>query len=172
MSKKRWNIKKILKEIISTVIIFFLVSMVLNYIRKPNIKENIYDYKLVDTYGNTIDFSRYKGEPLVVHFWATWCPTCKLEASNIDKLSKAYNVVSIAVTSGSNKEINEFMQKHQLSYKVVSDADGNLAKKFNIQGYPTTLIYTKKGELKFAEVGYSTTVGLKARLHLSNSLKL
>ncbi len=172
MSKKSWNIKKIFKEIISTIIIFFLVSMVLNYIRKPDIKENIYDYTLVDTHGNSIDFSRYKGEPLIVHFWATWCPTCKLEASNIDDLSKDYNVVSIAVTSGNNEMINTFMEKRQLNYKVVSDAEGNLAKKFNIQGYPTTLIYTKKGKLKFAEVGYSTTVGLKARLHLSNSLKL
>ncbi len=172
MSKKKWNIKKIIKEIISTVIIFFLVTMVLNYIRKPDIKENIYDYKLVDTYGKSIDFSNYKGEPLVVHFWATWCPTCKLEASNIDDLSNTYNVVSIAVTSGDNNEINSFMQKHQLSYKVISDVNGDLAKKFNISAYPTTLIYTKKGKLKFAEVGYSTTVGLKARLHLSNSLKL
>jgi len=168
MSKKRWNIKKILKEIISTVIIFFLISIVLNYIRKPEIKENIYDYKLVDTHGATIDFSSYKGEPLVVHFWATWCPTCKLEASNIDALSKEYNVVTIAVSSGDNEAINAFMKEHHLSYKVISDVEGVLAKKFHIQGYPTTLIYTKKGKLKFAEVGYSTTVGLKARLHLSN----
>ena len=172
MSKKSWNIKKIFKEIISTIIIFFLVSMVLNYIRKPDIKENIYDYKLVDTHGQGVDFSSYKGKPLIVHFWATWCPTCKLEASNIDDLSKEYNVVSIAVTSGDNEAINDFMQKHQLTYKVISDAEGSLAKKFNIQAYPTTLIYTQKGKLKFAEVGYSTTVGLKARLHLSNSLKI
>ena len=168
MSKKRWSIKKILKEIISTIIIFFLISMVLNYIRKPEIKENIYDYKLIDMHGNSIDFSSYKGEPLVVHFWATWCPTCKLEASNIDALSKEYNVVSIAVTSGNNEQINKFMQKHQLNYKVISDVEGSLAEKFNISAYPTTLIYTKSGKLKFAEVGYSTTVGLKARLHLSN----
>ena len=166
MSKKGWNIKNFFKEIIYTVIIFFLISIVLNYIRKPDIKENIYDYKLVDTYGKSIDLSNYKGEPLVVHFWATWCPICKLEASNIDELSKEYNVVSIAVTSGSNKEINEFMQKRQLSYRVVSDISGDLAKKFNISAYPTTLIYTKDGKLKFTEVGYSTTVGLKARLHL------
>ncbi len=166
MSKKRWNIKKILKEIISTLIIFFLVSMVLNYIRKPDIKENIYDYTLVDTHGNRVDFSSYRGEPLVVHFWATWCPTCKLEASNIDALAKEYNVVTIAVNSGDSKAINAFMKERQLSYKVISDAEGSLANKFNIQGYPTTLIYTQKGRLKFAEVGYSTTVGLKARLRL------
>ena len=168
MSKKKWSIKKIFKEIISTLIIFLLISMVLNYIRKPDIKENIYDYKLVDTHGNSIDFSTYKGEPLVVHFWATWCPTCKLEVSNIDALSKEYNVVTIAVNSGENEAINSFMKEHQLSYKVISDSDGVLSKKFHIKGYPTTLIYTSTGRLKFAEVGYSTTVGLEARLHLAN----
>ncbi len=168
MSKKRWSIKKIFKEIGSTVIIFLLISIVLNYIRKPDIKENIYDYRLVDIHGNKINLSRYKGEPLLVHFWATWCPTCKLEAPNIDNISKDYNVITIAVNSGGNEEINEFMQKHQLSYRVISDISGNLANKFNISAYPTTLIYTKSGRLKFAEVGYSSTVGLKARLHLSN----
>ena len=166
--KKKWSFKNIIKEIITTLLIFFVLSMLVNYIRKPDINENIYSYKLTDIKHNKIDFKAYKGKPLVVHFWATWCPVCKLEVANIEQLSKEYNVITIAVNSGSDEELNTFMTKHMLTYKVIHDKSAHLAKKFNIEVYPTTLIYNKEGELKFAEVGYSTTLGLKARLELIN----
>ena len=140
--------------------------MVLNYIRKPDVTENIYDYHLADIRGESIAFETYKGKPLLVHFWATWCPTCKLEASNIESVSKHYNVVTIAVNSGSNEELLGYLKEKELSYKVINDFDGKLSKKFNIEAYPSTLIYNPKGELSFTEVGYSTTLGLEARLKL------
>jgi len=166
--KEKWTVKSVAKEIISTLILFFLISLIVNYIRKPEVKEDVYSLELMDIYNKSIDMYKYKKEPLVLHFWATWCPTCKLEASNIEALSKKYNVISIAVNSGFNEKIELFMKDHNLSYKVINDSNGALAKKFGIEAYPTTLIYDKNGELKFSEVGYSTTLGLQARIALSN----
>jgi thiol-disulfide isomerase/thioredoxin len=166
--KKKWSLKNITKELLSTFLILFIVSFILNYIRKPEINENIYTLELTDINNSKVDFNKYKEKPLVVHFWATWCPVCKLEADNIERLSRRYNVITIAVNSGSDKELKAFMLEHELTYRVIHDQRGELAKKFNIEAYPTTLIYNKKGELKFTEVGYSTTLGLKARLELIN----
>ena len=163
----KWNLKKITKEIFSTLLMLFIVSMVINYIRKPDIKEDIYRLELVDIHNKSLIMSDYKKEPLVVHFWATWCSTCKLEAPNIERISKKYNVVTIAVNSGSNEKIQTFMRERNLSYSVINDS-GVLAKKFGIEAYPTTLIYDRDGNLTFSEVGYSTTLGLQARLELSN----
>ena len=168
MSKNdgRWGIKTVLKEVVSTLLMLFVISMVVNYIRKPDINENIYSLNLSDIKGKEVNFDEYKHKPLVVHFWATWCPTCKFEASNIERISANYNVLTIAVNSGSNDKITAYMKENALSYKVISDSTGVLAKKFNIGAYPTTLIYNGEGELKFTEVGYSTTLGLQARLEL------
>ena len=164
--KEKWTVKRVIKEIVITLLMLFVITMVLNFIRQPNITESIYNYELLDTKENKINFYEYEGEPLVVHFWGSWCPTCKFEASNIEAVSDYHNVISIAVNSGSNEEIEAFMKEHDLSYRVINDGQGALAKKFNIEAYPTTLIYNSKGELKFTEVGYSTTLGLKARLGL------
>jgi len=164
--KKKWNVKKIMQEIVTTLLILFVVSMILNYIRKPEINENIYTLELTNIQNNKIDFNIYKGKPLIVHFWATWCPICKLESSNIERISKTYNVVTIAVKSGSHETLNKFMKEHGLTYNVISDRDGELSQRFNIEAYPTTLIYDAKGVLKFTEVGYTTTLGLKARVEL------
>lgn len=164
--KEKWTIKRILKELFTTVILFFIISQIFNFIRKPDIKTDIYEYHLIDINNEPINFFEYKNEPLVVHFWGTWCPTCRTEASNIETLSEQYNVISIAVNSGSNESIRGYMNKHNLDYKVINDTKGALAKKFDIGVYPTTLIYDAKGKLKFTEVGYSTTLGLQARIAL------
>jgi peroxiredoxin len=166
--KTKWTLKSIMKEIVVTLSLLFIVSVTLNYLRKPDIHENIYDYKLEDISNTSIEFSNYKGKPLLVHFWATWCPVCKLEVGNIDSLSKSYNVVTIAVKSASDEALKSFIKEKNLSYRVIHDREGNLASKFNIDAYPTTLIYDSRGELKFTEVGYSTTLGLKGRLELVN----
>jgi len=164
--KEKWTLKRVIKEVFTTLILFFLISQVMNFIRQPDVKENIYAYNLRDIKNESIDFYDYEDEPLVVHFWGTWCPTCRLEASNIQSISEKYNVITIAVNSGSDDVLKAYMKEHDLDYLVINDAKGVLAQKFDIGVYPTTLLYNAKGELKFSEVGYSTKLGLQARLEL------
>jgi thiol-disulfide isomerase/thioredoxin len=166
--KEKWTVKRIVKEVLSTLVLLFVVSMVFNYIRKPDVSEDVYRLELTDIKGQSLKMYEYEKEPLVVHFWATWCPTCKFEASNIESISHKYNVITVAVNSGSDEEISSYMKENALEYRVINDSRGALAKKFGIEVYPTTLIYDRNGTLKFSEVGYSTTLGLQARLELSN----
>lgn len=166
--KFKWSLKNSIKEILVTLLMVFVISLVINTIRQPYINEDIYRLELHDINNSKIDFDLYQDKPLVVHFWGTWCPICKFEASNIERISTQYHVITIAVNSGSNKEIEKYMQEHDLSYTVINDQNGALAKKFNIEVYPTTLIYNGEGKLKFTEVGYSSTLGLKTRLGLIN----
>lgn len=68
---KKWNFKNILKEILSTLLIIFVISMVLNYIRKPDTSDKLIDIKALDIYQNEIDFTKLakKDAPTIVHFW-------------------------------------------------------------------------------------------------------
>ncbi|MBN2824225.1 MAG: protein disulfide oxidoreductase [Campylobacterales bacterium] len=161
------KIKKILKEIVSTLLIVFVLSIAVNYFRAPKLDSNtlppIETTLIDDTYWSSNDAKK----PLVVHFWATWCKVCKLEASNIDALAKEANVITVAVNSGSNQEIQAFMDERKLTYKVLNDPNGALSQKFKIEAFPTTFIFNSKGELSFTETGYTTTAGLKARLALT-----
>ena len=105
----------------------------------------------------------------MVHFWATWCPTCKLEASNIQEISKSYNVITIAVQSGSDKEIQKYLDDNNLDFKFINDKNSDYAKKFKVDVFPTTLIYDKDKNLIFSEVGYTSTLGLKLRMWLADN---
>ena len=157
------RIKSTLKEISIALVLLFILSNIISYIRQPELGSTQLpqiEVQLVD--GST--FQVEKGKPLIIHFWATSCPACKLEAPNIETVSKEYDVLSIAVNSGSDENVKEYMQEHGLSFKVLNDADGAWATEFNIEVYPTTFIYDAKGKLRFTEVGYTTTAGLFARL--------
>lgn len=157
------KIKKYLKESIKFIIVLAIVLNVISYFKSQDLNKDdlIYtSYKLLD---NT-EYNIPKDKPTLVHFWATWCPICELEASNIEKISKDYEVITIATQSGSTQEIQNYLKKHNLNFKVVNDEDGFYSRTFNIKAFPTTLIYDENKTLKFSEVGYTSTFGLYARM--------
>ena len=157
------TIKQYLKEIIYLIITMTIVANLMSIYRSQSLNDAplaIKSFQLINHNNYNIDNTK----PLLIHFWATWCPTCKMEASNIDFLSKHYQVVTIAVKSGSDAEIQNYLHEHNYNYKVVNDIDGSLSRKFQIAGYPTTFIYDKEGKLRFSEVGYTSTFGLWIRL--------
>ncbi|MDD2451773.1 protein disulfide oxidoreductase [Sulfurovum sp.] len=159
------NIKKLLKEILLFVVMLFVVSNILSYLRSPELQNSSLpgiEATLID--GSAFNSREAEGKPLVVHFWATWCPVCKAEASNIQALSEEYEVLSIAVNSGSEDALRRYMQQNGYRFRVLNDAEGQWAGRFNVEVFPTTFIFDGKGELKFTEVGYTTTLGLKGRL--------
>ncbi len=164
-STKKLNIKSILKELILGAIAIFILSNIMSYIRKPELNSTqLPQVELILLDGTP--YSLKTGKPVVIHFWATWCKVCKLEAQNIETLSKKYEVLTIAVNSGDDAEVEAYMKERQLTFKVLNDIDSTWAKKFKVEVFPTTFIYDGKGELKFTEVGYTTTAGLLARLKL------
>lgn len=143
----------------------FILANVLSYFRSPKLADNTLP-SINTTLSNQELFSTqaYADKPLLINFWATWCPTCKLEASNIQTLSEHYDVITVAVKSGDNAEINNYLKEHDLNFKVINDQEGNLAEKFSISAFPTTFIYDKNNQLTFSEVGYTSTWGLWLRM--------
>lgn len=161
------NLKKILKEILVATIIVFVVANVLSYVRKPTLDSNIFpETQTVLIDGSVFTSAEAKGKPLLVHFWALWCPTCKLEAPNIETLSKDYEVLSIVVNSGEDDKVKAYMKEHDLHFRVINDKHGLWAKQFKVEAFPTTFIYDGNATLQFTEVGYSTTLGLLTRMKL------
>lgn len=164
-SQKKWSLKRILKEIVIMLVMILVISNVLSYIRKPDVTENqlpVINALLIN--GEQFDSTAFEGKPLLIHFWATWCPTCKAEADNIQRLSKQYNVVTFAVKSGDNEALQNYMNDREFDFGVINDEDGRWASRFNVQGYPTTFIYDAAGEIRFSEVGYTSTAGLLLRM--------
>jgi len=114
--------------------------------------------------GETFQLTAQTQRPLLLHFWASWCPICKLEQDSIQSLSEDYNVVTVAMQSGSQEEVAAFLQQQGLDFAVINDPDGLLAQRFGVRAVPASFIIDKKNQIRFHESGYSSEWGLRARL--------
>jgi peroxiredoxin len=117
--------------------------------------------------GNRFDLAESHGAPQVVHFWATWCPVCGLELDNIAGLHPEHRVISVAMLSGSDKQILAYLSDQELDFPVISDPQGKLASTWGVTGVPATFVLDREGKIRFVEVGYTTSLGLRARLWLA-----
>ncbi|MDQ1243950.1 MAG: hypothetical protein QG565_290 [Campylobacterota bacterium] len=154
---------KYIKEILLFAFVMTIFANVLSLYRSNELNKEALNISSATLLNNSI-YTLPTNEPILIHFWATWCPTCKAEAPNIQTISENYNVLTIAVNSGSDQEIEEYLKSQNLNFMVVNDRDGRMANKTSVSVFPTTIIYDKNGEVFFSDVGYTTTFGLWLRM--------
>lgn len=116
--------------------------------------------------GKTFDLGNPRKGPLLIHFWATWCPVCRMEQASIQSLSQHYRVITVAMNSGDAEAVREFMKKQGLSFPVINDPDGQLARQFGVSAVPVSFVVNPDNRIRFVERGYTTEWGLRLRLWL------
>jgi peroxiredoxin len=114
--------------------------------------------------GTSIALHDYRGRPLLLQFWATWCPVCKLEQGSLDAIARDYPVLTIALDSLSAAELRRWMTDRGLVYPVARDPEGRIAQRYGVKGVPVSVIVDTTGNVRFVEVGYTTEIGLRIRL--------
>jgi len=163
-------LKKYLKEGLITIFLIFIVSSIIGYYRSSNVKANnlniLKNYTTID--GVKVDKILNQKKPLILNFWGTWCPVCNQEVSTLSSLAKRDDLIliTVAVNSGSNQEIKEYMQKKGIKFIVINDNEGKIAKKFNINIFPTTIFFNSKRDNIIKDSGYTTKAGFLARVKL------
>jgi len=157
------KMKHYLKEILFFIIFLTIFSNVLSLYKSQNLNDlplHIKYFELI----NKKTYVVHGDKPLLIHFWATWCPTCKLEASNIEFLSKYFEVLTIAVDSKDDTTVQKYLDAHEYTFNVVNDPHNQLSSQFKIVGLPTTFIYDKNKNLVFSDVGYSSTFSMYLKM--------
>ncbi len=106
----------------------------------------------------------FHGRPLLLHFWATWCAICRLEERGIASIAQDWPVIAVAIQSGSSNTVRTYLEEKDLNLTVVNDEYGTLASQYGIKGVPTSFVLDPEGRIRFTEVGYTTSLGLRLRL--------
>ena len=117
------------------------------------------DFDLVDQYGNRQQLSSYKGKVVFLNFWATWCPPCRAEMPDIQKLYEYYedhpeeNVVILGVAEPGNGQeqseegVRKFLEDNGYSYPVAFDTEGRTFMNYAIMSIPTTYMIDENGNM-------------------------
>lgn len=105
--------------------------------------------------------------PAIIYFWGQWCGICRNIQSGIDNTLKDYPGLSVAIRSGDNQQLAEYMGSKQLNWPTVNDNDGNISRRYGVSAVPAIFILNSGGEIVFTTVGYTSEWGLRLRLWLA-----
>jgi cytochrome c biogenesis protein CcmG/thiol:disulfide interchange protein DsbE len=113
------------------------------------------EVSLMDLSGNPVSLSSYKGHPLIVNFWATWCGPCKVEMPLLQLYSQRYpDLRLVGINNDETADtINKFLKANNLQIEVLLDTGGVVANQFQVFGFPTTYFVDADGIMRAIYVG-------------------
>lgn len=129
-------------------------------------KNTLPDFTLTDLEGNTVSLKDFRGKNVYLNFWASWCPPCKAEMPDIEKLyqeTKGTDLIILAVNIGEDKEtVVNFMSQYKYNFKVLLDADSSVAQMYGVSSIPESIFIDKEGNLVNSQIGALTYEQMKA----------
>lgn len=111
------------------------------------------DFTVLDYDGNEVKLSDYKGKPVVLNFWATWCYYCKEEMPDFNEAFKKYpDVVFLMVnaTDGYQETIasaKEYFENEGFDFDIYFDTKGEAVNAYYVTGFPSTYFIDKNGDI-------------------------
>ena len=117
---------------------------------------------LVD--GSEMTLGAPRDAPYILQFGASWCGVCRMEDGTIRSLADDHDVFLIESQSGPAASVSAFGREHNLTMPTIVDEEGTLAARFGVSAFPTTFFVSADGSISDVEVGYTTWLGMRARL--------
>ena len=127
------------------------------------------DFTLSDLDGNSVSLSDYAGTPLLVNFWATWCPSCRSELPLIQQYQDQYagDFVVLAVDGAETAEdVRSFAEAQGYTMMFLLDTDYAVAELYQVRGFPTSVFIDADGAIQKVHIGELTEPMLIAYLDM------
>jgi peroxiredoxin len=127
------------------------------------------DFELELLDGTKVSLSDFEGHPILINYWATWCPPCREELPLIQERLDRYSpdLVVLTINAGEEpKTVRNFIQQKAFSFHVLLDPEWKAEALYGIYAYPTTVFIDREGLIQARYVG-----GMSAEI-LDEYLKL
>ena len=125
----------------------------------------------VDLQGKTWNTTELLGKVVVLNFWATWCAPCKDELPTLQTLHDISDSQTVVLTINVREpaaRAARYVQSTGMTFPVISDAKGELAKRWGVTVYPTTILIAPNGQARWRIVGDVDWSGAQANAWLAD----
>ena len=107
------------------------------------------DFTLRDVGGGTVSLASYRGNLVLLNFWATWCGPCRDEMPSMETLSRNFGGQGLSLVAINQKEsaaqVSSFMKTHGLNFPTPLDSDGRVSAAYRVFGIPATYVVDGSG---------------------------
>ena len=121
------------------------------------------DFQLTSTNGETFDLAALRGTPVVLNFWATWCPPCKAELPELQAASErlAGQVAIVGVNQAEDPErVRAFVDEMGLTFEMPLDERAGVSQAYRVRSLPTTFFIDRTGVIRKMQIGPVTEATL------------
>jgi peroxiredoxin len=129
----------------------------LNFIPEPSFAPAP-DFSTVDIAGRPVGRDSYLGKVVVLNFWATWCPPCRLEMPSMEKLYREFEDQGLEIVAVNFMEspelVKEFVLEEGLTYPILIDRQASIAESYGVMRLPETVLIGRRGNLLGKSAGY------------------
>lgn len=117
------------------------------------------EFTLKDLDGKDVSLSQFRGKVVILDFWATWCPPCRMEIPHFVELERDYRskglaVVGISLDQGGAQVVRPFAEQNGINYTMLVNGQPLAGLYGGITGIPTTFVLDKQGRVAKAFEGY------------------
>ncbi len=121
--------------------------------------------------GRSVDLASYRGTPLVLNVWGSWCPGCNAEAADLARFARSHpNVQVIGIdTQDTSSGATSFYRKWGWQHPSIADPKGELAARLGVQGYPTTFFLNARHQVVTQIIGATSLAGFEHGLAAATS---
>src|SRR5271168_582135 len=115
-------------------------------------------FTLTTLNGESATLSQYKGQVVMLNFWATWCGPCQQEMPLLDAMYKKYKPAGFTLI-GVNVDkdappVKQLLERKPVSYPVLLDPANQVSKAYHVDEMPSSVIIDRKGQIRFVHRGY------------------
>jgi len=125
------------------------------------------DFTLNGPDGKPVTLASHKGKPIVLNFWATWCPPCRAETPAFVNINKQWgdeiSIIGVDVQEPPNMS-PPFISEFGIQYPIAVDVDGEVSAAYHVVSFPTTFFIDSNGTVSQIDVGPLNEALIQARL--------
>ncbi len=123
-----------------------------------DVREDAPDFTLKSLEGSNLRLEEYRGQVVLINFWASWCGPCRQEMPLLDRLHHRYEDTGFAVlgvnVEGEAAPAQEIVDKTNVTFPILIDDGQKVSDMYNLQAMPTTVVVDRDGVVRYIHPGY------------------
>ena len=116
------------------------------------------DFALKSSTGENLRLSEYRGDVVMINFWATWCGPCRQEMPLLDELYTRYervgfNLLGVNIDDDPRRAM-QMVEDLGVSFPILFDTRKEVSKLYNVEAMPVTILVDREGNVRYVHHGY------------------